>query len=306
MGRTGLVLSNRHFMSASVCFFAALIFAVGMPDVEGKCPRTLQLNGTCPEVTAETHSDSVDVKATQMGTPGNSGSDSGSDKQGSRPIGSAPGPGGNPAERSDQLYEWDPDAYVPTMLPDGTEYTGDPIPVTRGGWVPIEPTILSREPFVTVDDLANFRPAAGTLHMEPDGWTVVGLTTNFWIYVAANTHTGELLEAPASVRFTPVGYTFSYGDSDAYSGTNPGDTWSSQRLDEFDPAPTGHIFTESGTYDIAGSVEYSAEYQFDGEPWRPIVGTVRIPTNTLSVVAARARTVLVNDNCITAPNGPGC
>jgi len=297
-----------HLLSTIVLIGSLLVPPILSPDPElcGEADRSLNL---CPKVTTETHSDSVDVRATQpgtLGTPETREKGSRPDRQTSGNLGAAPGAGTSPTDEADQLWEWDPDAYVPTVLPDGTEYTGDPIPVTRGGWVPIEPTIYSVEPYVTVDDLANFRPTAGTLHMEPDGWTVVGLTTNFWIYVAANTHNGELLDSPASVRFTPVSYTFSYGDSSSRSGTDAGDTWSSQRLGEFDPAPTGHIFTESGTYNIAASVEYSAEYQFDGGPWRPVVGTVRIPTNTLSVVAARASTVLVDENCITAPDGPGC
>jgi hypothetical protein len=192
-------------------------------------------------------------------------------------------------------------------LPDGIQYIGGENGSTQaGGWVFIEPTIFSVDETVTVDDLVNFRPAAASLRMEPNGWTVVGLDTNFWIDVTTNTQSGELLGRTAAVRFTPIGFRFNYGDSADENETISGGSWQTQNLAEFDATPTSHVFAQPGSYTVTAAVEYSAQYQFDGNTWMPVVGTVRTPTNTVEVVAARTSTVLVSDTCLAAPKGPGC
>jgi hypothetical protein len=270
------------------------------------CVRAMASTGSCPAATASPRDDSVDVRATVPGTP-RSERNSGTPNSDTGRAGNADAGGNDAGEVPEQLWEWDPDAYVPLgPLPDGTEYTGDPIAIPRGGWVPIEPTIFSVDETVTVDDLVNFRPDAASLRMEPNGWTVVGLDTNFWIDVTTNTQSGELLGRTAAVRFTPIGFRFNYGDSTAVNGATSGGSWQTQNLAEFDATPTSHVFAQPGSYTVTAAVEYSAQYQFDGNTWMPVVGTVRTPTNTLEVAAARASTVLVSDTCLAAPKGPGC
>jgi hypothetical protein len=304
------VLAHTFRRLGAIWLLPAVLSLLLAPALEEECPRTKLLDGTCPTTSAQSQGDSVDLYGSQPGSPSAPPSSGSGGGTGANTGGDQGTSGGSPAPATPTappLWRPDPNQVLgPGTLPDGTEYLGGAIPIVRDPWEIIDPPTEALAQILTINDLVNFRPSAGTLHMEPAGWTVVGLTTNFWIDAAPNTQDGALLGAPAAVRFTPVGFSFGYGDSVGSTSTNPGSTWTSQQLSEFDVTPTGHTFTEPGSYVVTASVQYSAEYQFAGGPWVPVTGTVSIPTNTLSVVAARASTVLVNNTCITAPDGPGC
>jgi len=267
------------------------------PTTLNPCGRSIASTGTCPGITTEIHRDSIDLHATApdaSGAPGNSGQTMRDTGQASTPTGVLP-------------WEENPNYLAgPGTLPDGTEYEGGPPPIIREPWEMISPTILDADAVVTVDDIASFRPTPGTLVMEPNGWTIAGLDTNFWIDVAVSTPNGELFGTPASVRFTPSSYRFDYGDSGTVDRTSAGGSWEIQHLAEFDATPTGHRYTAPGTYSVTASVEFTAEYRLDGDTWLPVLGTVRTSTNALDVVVARATTVLVSNNCLVMPSGTGC
>jgi hypothetical protein len=284
---------------------AVLIQNTYAPRGIDACTETDRELNTCPSATATGRDDSIDLRATVPGSPGSQRNSGAPNADTGREGGAVRnGAGAMPLERGQR----DPSANVPlSPLPDGLEYIGgESGAAPADGFVFLEPTIFSVDEIVTVDDLINFRPAAAGLRMEPNGWTVIGLDTNFWIDVTTNTQSGELLGRSASVRFTPVGYRFNYGDSGTVNRTTAGGSWTTQNLAEFDPTPTSHVYTQPGRYTVTAAAEYSAQYQFDGAIWMPVLGTVRAPTNTLDVIAARASTVLVNDNCLTTRAGPGC
>ena len=159
---------------------------------------------------------------------------------------------------------------------------------------------------ITLADIASFRPTVGTAGMEPNGWMVTGLHTNF--FSAATTHVvdGELLGAPAAVRFTPRSFAFDYGDGGSARTATGGGSWASLGLAEFDPTPTSHVYTTSGTFTIDISVAFGAEYTLDGQTWTPIAGTLSVPAARFTAVAGDATTVLVARDCRANPRGPGC
>ncbi|MHA6695758.1 PKD domain-containing protein [Homoserinimonas sp. A520] len=159
---------------------------------------------------------------------------------------------------------------------------------------------------VTLSDLVNFRPAPGVDHMEPNGWMIVGLDTNFYARSAVQVQDGLLLGEPASVRFTPVRYHWTYGDGTRASRSMPGTTWRAQGVDEFDPTPTSHVYTSSGTYYIDLTIDFAAEYRWAGSDWTTIAGTIPVPANRLVATAGGAKTVLVEHECTLNPTGPGC
>lgn len=159
---------------------------------------------------------------------------------------------------------------------------------------------------VTLNDIASFRPDPGVDHMEPNGWMIVGLDTNFFAAVGPQIHDGTLLGLPASVRFTPVGYHWVYGDGTSATRSTKGGTWASQAVAEFDPTPTSHIYRAAGTYYIDLTIDFTAEYQFAGTAWTPIAGTLAVPANRLVATAGNAKTVLVERECTQNPRGPGC
>ena len=161
---------------------------------------------------------------------------------------------------------------------------------------------------VTLADVAKFRPNPGVDLMQPNGWMIVGLSTNFYARASQHVKAGELLGQPASVRFTPARYSWAYGDGDTRTASTPGATWASQSINEFDETPTSHIYRAPGRYVIDLTIGYSAEYRIGSSPdWIPVSGLVWVPANRLVAVASSgAKTVLVEDECTVNPFGPGC
>ncbi|MBX9718356.1 MAG: hypothetical protein K2X36_05880 [Microbacteriaceae bacterium] len=165
---------------------------------------------------------------------------------------------------------------------------------------------VAATPSVTLTDIAFFRPQAAVQYMQPDGWMVVGLPTNFVAVIERHIVAGTLLGAPAEVRFTPVAFRWRYGDGDAARLTTTGLSWQALGLGEFDATPTSHVYRASGTYVIELDVEYTAEYRFAGGAWRALEGVIVLPANDLVATAGGAVTVLVDRDCASAPAGPGC
>ncbi|MBX3098764.1 MAG: hypothetical protein KF761_04225 [Salinibacterium sp.] len=248
---------------------AATILTIGVtaPASGPNCSVLGAQTGTCPTVSANLTPDA----ATLEGTTTSTGS-SGSTTNGST-----------------------------TPNPDPFASCDDPASTTC--LRPIPATVTAP---VTLADIAAFRPVPPVDHMQPNGWTIAGLDTNFYATGGTHIRDGQLLGQPASVRFTPVSWHWAYGDGAHATRSQPGSTWSAQSIPEFDPTPTSHIYTAYGTYSIDLDVTYTAEYRYGGGPWTPIAGTLNLPANRLQITVGNAKTVLVNHNCTIHPSGPGC
>lgn len=159
---------------------------------------------------------------------------------------------------------------------------------------------------MTISDIATFRPAPGTDHMQPDGWTVAGLDTNIYALAPQQVVPGTLLGRPADVRFTAVRYHWDYGDGSTAALGTPGGTWEQLRVAEFDPTPTSHVYRALGDYTIRLRIEFRAEYRFGGPAFIPIAGTITLPANDLHITVGGAKTVLVDRDCGSGRAGPGC
>lgn len=159
---------------------------------------------------------------------------------------------------------------------------------------------------ITLSDIASFRPHPGVQHMQPDGWTVPGLQTNFYAVIGTHIVHGTLLGHAAAVRFTPVAYHWTYGDGKSATRSTKGGTWHALGVHEFDKTPTSHVYRRDGTYTIRLTIDFAAEYQFAGSPFYPIPGVLPLPANDLHITVDGAKTVLVEHDCATNPNGPGC
>ncbi|WP_169077976.1 PKD domain-containing protein [Microcella alkalica] len=146
------------------------------------------------------------------------------------------------------------------------------------------------------------------LRSEPDGWAVRGLDANILATGGSSIRTGELFGITAEVRFTPVAYTFDYGDGTAPLNTaTPGATWEALGLAEFDPTATSHVYDSAGTYTVTLLVDYAAEYRVGDGDYIPIPGTLAIPSTPIQIVVAdSATTALVERSCRADPSGPGC
>ncbi len=159
---------------------------------------------------------------------------------------------------------------------------------------------------ITLRDLAAFRPAPGVQYMEPNGWVVPGLDANFYSVVDQQLVNGTLLGQPATVRFTPVGWHWNYGDGAAVIRATKGSTWAAQGLHDFDRTATSHVYETEGEYVIRLTIDFRAEYRFGSAGFVPIAGTINLPANDLHVTVTGAKTVLVEHDCVANPTGPGC
>lgn len=260
-----------------VLIVVSSIFAFATPasaDSRGCAPIQV-LSGSCP-VSASNNGRTVTLERGWT-KPGRSGSSGGGGSAGS---GSGSGAGGG-AGASD---------------PDGPAIVRDNYTAT----MPVRP--------VTLSDVAKFRPNPGVDLMQPDGWMIVGLSTNFYAHAARHIKAGTLLGQPAYVRFTPVRYSWTYGDGAGRTASTPGATWAAQGIHEFDATPTSHIYRAPGRYFIDLTIGFAPEYRLAvSTDWVPVNGLVWVPANRLvAVAAAGAKTVLVEDECTTNPAGPGC
>jgi hypothetical protein len=256
----------------------ALILAIapaGAANAAQSCAPDEVRAGTCdPKVTSEVDGDSVDLE----------GEDRGPRQPG--------GPGDVSRDPSPPNIQ-DPDCLLPqpNRPPECYEVAE-----------PGDPGI----PTITVRDIASFVPTPGRQQMEPDGWTVAGLDTNFYAITGAHVVNGRLLGRPADVRFTPTSYRWNYGDGSSATKSTKGGTWEALGIDEFERTPTSHVYDELGDYTITLSIVFAAEYRFNGGPWRPVVGTLTLPANDLQIRVGTAKTVLVEHDCLANPSGPGC
>ena len=207
---------------------------------------------------------------------------------------------------------------IPGQPPGGTGGTGGPTTppmLNPEQWCFLanqpDPSVCDAEPdpgipTITLRDIASFVPTPGRQQMEPDGWTVAGLDTNFYAITGPHVVGGTLLGRPAEVRFTPTAYRWAYGDGTSSTRTTKGGTWAALGVAEFEPTPTSHVYERLGDYTITLSIVFTAEYRFAGGPWTPIAGTITLPANDLHLRVGTAKTVLVEHDCRANPNGPGC
>jgi hypothetical protein len=177
--------------------------------------------------------------------------------------------------------------------------------VWRVDCIPRDAAAAAEDP-ITLQDIAAFRPTPAQQRMEPDGWTVAGLDTNFYAITQPHVVAGTLLGRPADVRFTPVAFHWAYGDGSNTTLGTKGGTWAALGTREFEPTPTSHVYEQLGDYTITLRVSFAAEYRFDGSSWRPIVGQLTLPANDLHIRVGTAKTVLVDEDCLANPSGPGC
>ncbi|AMB58775.1 hypothetical protein AWU67_07755 [Microterricola viridarii] len=195
------------------------------------------------------------------------------------------------------------DAQTPPVL--GAEET----PANDNGQPPEcrdAPDVCDPELVVTWSDIASFRASAPTLAMEPAGWAVRGLPTNFVAAASVEVIAGRLLNFPAEVRFTPAGYAWDYGDGSTRYSASGGASWSATGVAEFAETSTSHVYTTRGDFAATVAVELAAEYRFGGGAWHSIAGSIRVAGAASPVAVKSATTVLVAGNCLEQPEGPGC
>lgn len=212
--------------------------------------------------------------------------------------GPGPGPGGPGTPRTEFdfgecLADWN--SYIRCFRESEEDTEQDPTPDED------EPGV----PAVTIADLARFAPQGSALTGEPDNVGVAGLPTNFVTTASVHTVSGSLFGYPITVRFTPVGYDFDYGDGSAATTTEGGTTWEALGQPQFTPTPTSHTYAERGVYTARVDVRYTAEVDL-GIGWFPISGQLTATGPAQEIRIFEAHTALVAHTCEQAPSSPGC
>ena len=272
--------------------------SVGFPGSASAevCTRAGLADGSCPRSQAVVVGPSVDLVAGY--TTGSTGVKSGDNKNG---AGSSGGSLTLTAPRV--CANGDPAKPGIKTIPCGN---GSFLPFARPNTPAVPCTVCSPSTIVRVSDLQNFPAYAAPTGMEPNGWAIVGLATNFWADASAQIGEGLLLGEPAQVMFTPLAYHWDYGDGSTDSSPTGGASWKDLGLAEFTNTLTSHKYAAKGTYTVSLTVDYRADYSFGDQGWRPVEGTVSVPSASFTVVAAKESTVLVAQNCNANPRGPGC
>ncbi len=264
---------------------ASLIFGVsGQSATSDACSSATRLAGLC-QVDASTDADQVNLIGS-VTTPGNT----------------TPGPQARNLKRPDR-------DGVLSGIDEGCavlRFNRCYATVAKRGAPATAAAVGVSTPSVTLRDLAAFRPTPGTEQMEPNGWVVPGLDANIYAIVGQQLVPGTLLGQPATVRFTPVRFHWTYGDGSSAIRSTPGATWTQLGLRDFDPTPTSHVYAREGAYTIRLTIDFRAEYRFGSGGFRAISGTINLPANDLHITVTGAKTVLVDHDCVANPAGPGC
>ncbi|MGB3413158.1 MAG: hypothetical protein WBA28_00425 [Microbacteriaceae bacterium] len=180
------------------------------------------------------------------------------------------------------------------------------IAITPPGFQTTPPTPPTPQRAVTLADIAHFTPEPPRAIMEPNGWTVQGLPTNFYSSSRAHERQGRLFGLPVTVRFTPIGYRWSYGEGGTATHRVPGGTWASQSLAEFAPTTTSYRYQTLGNYTIRHQVLFLASYRFNGGNWQQIDGSILLPANDLHISVGNLETLLFEKSCQENPAALGC
>jgi hypothetical protein len=156
----------------------------------------------------------------------------------------------------------------------------------------------------TVSDLESFRPRSPLQFVEPTGWAIRRVPTNFCSTARAHVVSGRLLDNPADVRFSPVLYRRSFGDGSRLTSESPGKTWRELGKSPWTRTSTSHTYDEAGNVRVRLVVWYSAKFRFGSQGWRPLAGLVMAKANDLNLSVLSADTVLVDRPC--SRGGFGC
>ncbi len=168
--------------------------------------------------------------------------------------------------------------------------------VVNGQCVGTSPPKDGTEP-TSISDLESFRPRTPTQFVEPDGWSVRRIPTNFWTVVSAHTVSGELLGNPADVRFTPVLVRRYFGDGERRTSAMTGASWRDLGQAPWTRTSTSHAYDSEGRFRVRVLVWYSAAYRFGSQDWVPLAGEVAVWANEIKLTVLSADLVLVDRSC---------
>lgn len=235
------------------------------------CSQADRLGGSCSEVTTDTSRDQVTIGRSESspGSPGGESSTSGSTAGSGSSWWSPP-----PIRTEATLGSSECDITVQGLC--RGQAPAKTTPSSSSVETPPSPPRYASE-------LRSFRPQRPSITVEPDGWTLPALSTNFVARAERHRVRGELLGWPVEVRFTPVAYHWAFGDGSSASRGHPGSTWAGSGARQFDATSTSHTYRRPGSYRVSLHVDYRVEFRFEGETFEDIRGRVSADASSVTV-----------------------
>ncbi len=160
-------------------------------------------------------------------------------------------------------------------------------------------------PTITIADLVTFAPPGALVVGEPDNVGVADLPANFVGTAETSQTAATLFGFPLSIRFSPVSFTFDYGDGTTQESASGGATWAALGQAQLTPTTTSHVYAERGTYLARVDVHYAAEIDLGGG-WFPVQGVVTAAGAAQEFRVFEAHTALVAHTCGERPDAVGC
>ena len=117
-----------------------------------------------------------------------------------------------------------------------------------------------------------------SVHIQPQGKTLVNFDTNFYVDPQQFNRTLTLLGQSVDVEATPTGYTWLHGDGTSATTTDPGAPYPELAVT--------YAYPTAATVAPSVQVTYTARFRVGGGAWQQIPGTVTVdgpPTNLLVV-----------------------
>ena len=127
--------------------------------------------------------------------------------------------------------------------------------------------------------LANITPQPATLHMEPNGWAIIGRPTNFWTTAQKHTINATVLGHQVTVTFTPTTTDYHYGDGTTQTAHEPGGSWHDLGLPELTDTHTSHRYTTKTQITASATVHYQATVHANGNTI-PVTGDITATTTS--------------------------
>ena len=252
-----------------VALFCSGVFFLSIPSLPAwaGCSQGQRTAGTCIDITVGDDDITIEAREYDPGSPGSSGSTgSGSTWE--------PPPIRLEAELGSSECEIKIDGLCRGAAPaKNTEQAESSTPPTL-------PRFAS--------DLEGFRPEQPGITVQPDGWSLPRLPTNFVAKASTHRDSGELLGWPVEVRFRPVAFHWDYGDGSGLSTGQKGSTWGQKGQRQFDRTATSHVYRAPGSYRVRLVVEYEVEIRFEDDEFDSLEGTL---TRSASDVVVQVLTV---------------
>lgn len=273
-------------LAAALLAAGLLLVPLSQPITTSDCNGRWAAGGLC----GSTDGSSLDISGTQE-QPG-ADSNSGSPRGGGGPDAQR-GPSG-PSDEAIDLAACMDDSGTTRCAPRANRAAAPAgIPPAPG------------TPTIRISDLARFAPASVLATTEPGNVGIAGMPTNFIGAATPQIQDGELFGVPLRVRFTPVGYDYTYGDGSSATVTSPGQTWAALGQAQFTPTATSHVYRAPGRYVAEVDVRYTAEVDLGGG-WLPVSGQLTTDGADQELRILEARTALVAHTCAENPAGVGC